>query len=92
MKSDELSPAFDCFDGRPVMINTKIQAETKGGIGLVSYRGIIVDKDDFMVYLGLDLDDVTTAIKWDEISSIEIMNMEEETQLLNAKVESGSRN
>lgn len=93
MKNSQLSDAFDAFDLKAVTINTKLQIQTKDGYGIMTYRGILIDKDDFLVYLGYNEDEVTTAIKWEDISTIELLNTEDEIrEELNQEPQSGAKN
>ncbi len=75
MKSGELSEAFDCFLQMPVTINTTMESETDKGIGIMTFQGILIDTDDFMVYLGYNEKEVTTAIKWENIVTIELFDL-----------------
>lgn len=93
MKSSDLSPKFaEAFFEKPIAINTKIEVSTEEGAGLMTYRGILVDYDDYMVYIGNTEEDVTTAIKWEEIASIEHLDLEAEAklELLNKEPASGT--
>lgn len=95
MKTNQLSAAFfNTFDQKPVIINTKLQVTTEEGIGIMSYRGILVDYDDYMAYIGLSLDEITTAIRWDDIATIELFDYqkEAESELLHKKPGSGASN
>lgn len=92
MKSNELADCFDDLVSVPVIVNTKIQTENKHGVGILTYRGIIVDKDDFMLYLGDSPKSAKYAIRWDEVYSIELFSQEDNDELLNATPGSGSRN
>ncbi len=92
MKIKDLASAFDTFEDRPISVVTTIQNQTKDGVGNVSFQGFIVDKDDFMLYIGHDKDDAVSCVSWAQIAAIEFINMEEEHELLHAPTESGSRN
>ena len=94
MKISQLSEAFEAFDKLPVKINTKLQVVTTEGQGVMQYSGILIDKDDFMVYLGYNEDTVTTAIRWEDISTIEVFDPEEDAdlELMNKEPGSGFRN
>lgn len=93
MKSSSISPIFaNSFMGEPIAINTKIQVETEQGIGLMTYRGILIDFDDYMCYIGINEQEVNTAIKWEEIASIELLDLEaeEKMELMNKEPASGA--
>lgn len=91
MKTGDLSPKFaEAFFEKPVAINTKIEISTDEGTGLVTYRGILVDYDDFMVYIGNNEDEVSTAVKWNEISSIEHLDLDAEAKIELLKKEPAS--
>ncbi len=95
MKVNQLSELFfTTFDKKPVIVNTKLQITTKEGIGIMSYRGILADCDDFNVYIGYSLQEVTTAIKWDDIATIELWDLEEDKKnaLAGQEPESDARN
>ena len=90
MKAKELSPAFEAFELMPVTVNTTLEVASEEGVGVMSYRGILIDKDDFMIYLGYNEEMVTTAIRWEDIASIELLDMDEEMNALEPG--SGSKN
>jgi hypothetical protein len=93
MKSSSLSEKFqEYFLGHPVAINSKIQVETPQGTGLMTYRGFLVDYDDNLVYIGVNEEEPTSCIKWEEIASIEKLDLEEEAkrELLNKEPASGT--
>lgn len=94
MKTCNLSDAFEAFDHKPVIINTKLEITTPEGVGVMQYRGVLIDKDDFMVYLGVNLQDITTAVKWEDIATIELMDMDAEiaNELLKKEPGSGAKN
>lgn len=93
MKIEKLSGSFDAFDLKPVTVNTKLQVQTQDGAGIMTYRGIFIDKDDYMVYLGFSEDEVTTAIKWDDIATIELLDTENEIrEELQKEPQSGAKN
>jgi hypothetical protein len=90
MKAKELSIAFDAFELMPVTINTTLEVASDEGVGVMSYRGILIDKDDFMVYLGYNEEVITTAISWDNIVTIELFDVDEERNAMEPG--SGSKN
>ncbi len=95
MKINQLSSTFtDTFLEKPVIINTKLQIPTPEGIGIMSYRGIMVDIDDFNVYIGFSMKEVTTSIKWDDIATVELWDMNEDAKnaLEGKEPESDARN
>ncbi len=95
MKTSQLSEAFEAFQLKPVTINTKLQITTEQGVGIMSYRGVLVDNDDYMVYIGFNPEHITTAIKWEDIATIELLDMEQEfnnVELSNIEPESGAKN
>lgn len=94
MKAKELSTAFDAFELRAVTVNTTLEVSSEEGVGVMSYRGILIDKDDFLIYLGYNEEEVTTAISWNDIASIELLDVEQEmANELNGRAPgSGSKN
>lgn len=93
MKANQLAESFEAFENNAVIINTKLQITTPEGIGIMSYRGILIDKDDFMLYLGYNSENITTAIKWDDVATIEIFDVNAEMgELSGIEPESGSKN
>ncbi len=51
MKVKELSESFDFFQLKPVTVNTTLELASDEGVGVMSYRGILIDYDDFLIYL-----------------------------------------
>ncbi len=94
MKINQLSSAFEAFEMKYVSINTTLEIVTEQGSGIMSYRGILLDKDDFAVYIGFGPDEVSTMIKWDDIATIELLDMDREynNELSNIEPESGAKN
>ncbi len=92
MKINQLSQHYEAFRDKPIMVNTVLPGESKEGAGLISYKGFLVDEDENFLYIGLTGDLATTMVKWDSVVSIDVLNLEEEQELLDAKVVSGSKN
>lgn len=94
MKTSELSDCFDVFQLKPVTISTRMEVENKEGIGVMIYTGILVDKDDFMIYLGYNEEEVTTAINWEDICTIELFDIDQAmaNELNDREPGSGSKN
>jgi len=78
MKVSQLSECFNCFEGEAVSVNTKLQVNNEQGIGLITFRGILFEKDDYMVYLGNAEGNITSCINWNDIASIEILDLDAE--------------
>ena len=91
MKTSELDAIFDTtFLNQPVSINTKIQVETEQGPGLMTYRGILTGYDNHMVYLGLTEESSTNAIMWQEVASVELLDLDAEAKDILMKKEPAS--
>lgn len=93
MKSKLLSTRFeDDIMGHPVSINTKLQVVTEQGTGLMTFRGYLLDYDDYFIYLGVTLDNATNLIRWEEIVTIDLLDLEEEAkkELLSKEPASGA--
>lgn len=93
MKSKTLNPRFeDDILGNPVSINTKLQVATEQGTGLMTFRGYLLDYDDYFVYLGVNLEETTNLIRWEEIVTIDLLDLEEEAkkELLGKEPASGA--